>query len=93
MKSNFVVLTIAIALSVAGMGVAQAQLPAQGTIKTATKLVDAMQMDGTLDRMFQQITPLVAANILSAIEQSAQAPTDLKRRYPIPSFDPRRQRS
>jgi hypothetical protein len=78
MKGNFVVLATAIALSVAGMGVAQAQLPAQGTVKTATKLVDAMRMDGTLDRMFQQITPLVAANILSVIEQSAQAPTDLK---------------
>ncbi len=78
MKGIIAVRATAIALSLAHGGAAMAQAPAPGTLQTATKLVDAMKMDGMLDLMFQQITPLVATSIVSAIEQSAQAPADLK---------------
>ncbi len=78
MKSTWTALAAALVVSVAGAGAARAQSPAPGSLQTATKLVEAMKMDGTLDRMFRQITPLVATSILSAIGQSAQAPASLK---------------
>ncbi|WP_157968779.1 MULTISPECIES: DUF2059 domain-containing protein [unclassified Sphingomonas] len=64
---------------------APAQAAAPGTIATARAIVAAMHVDRSLDTMFAQLTPLVSANILNAMQQAKDAPPALKARIATPA--------
>lgn len=61
---------------------AQAQ---QGTEVSAAKLVGIMELEGVLDTMFQQMTPMMTAQIMTALRQVPDAPADVKVRVADPS--------
>ena len=79
---------LGVALALIGTG-AVSQSPSAETEATATKLVAALNLQVVLDRMFQQITPLVTTSIVSAIEQAPDTPADLKARLGDPALRPR----
>ncbi len=62
--------------------VAQAAAAQQqpGTIQTARAIVARMQMERTLDPMFQQLMPLMVANVQNAMQNATDAPAPLKAR-------------
>lgn len=54
-----------------------------GSISTARALVARMRMQRTLDPMFEQLMPLMVANVENAMQQSADAPATLKARLQV----------
>ncbi len=75
---------IALAVSILSPvpAVAQAAAAQQqpGTIGTARAIVTRMQMERTLDPMFQQLMPLMVANVQNAMQNATDAPAPLKTR-------------
>lgn len=62
-----------------------------GTLATATALVGAIRIEGVLDTMFRQITPLVSSSVMAAIEHEPSAPADIKARFADPVLRPKAQ--
>lgn len=49
-----------------------------GTIESARKLIEAMHLDQTYDRMFKPLTGLMAASLLPAMEKDPSVPADVR---------------
>lgn len=54
---------------------------APGTVASAARLVTLVKMEGVLDRMFQQLVPLIVGNVVAGIERAPDAPAALKLRF------------
>lgn len=70
----------ALCLAVLLASPAAAQTSAAGTITTARAIVARMQLDGVMDKMFEQVMPLMTANVVNAMQQDSSAPSALKAR-------------
>ncbi|MDO7841303.1 DUF2059 domain-containing protein [Sphingomonas sp. CA1-15] len=58
---------------------------AGGSVETATKLIAALQLRGTFDRTFQQLTPLISNGVIASIQRASDAPADLKAKIENPA--------
>jgi hypothetical protein len=54
---------------------------APGTVASGARLVALTKTEVVLDRMFQQLVPLMVGNVVAGIERAPDAPADLKLRF------------
>ncbi|KQM62707.1 hypothetical protein ASE75_13865 [Sphingomonas sp. Leaf17] len=52
--------------------------PSSGTVSSAATLVQLLKLDGVLDTMFRQLTPMMTAQIMAALTQAPNAPAATK---------------
>lgn len=77
---NITLIAIGTALAAAPVAASGKSSPAasSGTVTSAAKLVQLLKLDGVLDTIFQQLTPMMTAQIMAALAQAPNAPAATK---------------